>query len=413
MNVLIVEDESAAARRLEKMLYELRPDARVLETLDSVEETVHWLQTHPAPDLLLLDIQLADGLSFEIFQHTEVKCPVIFTTAYDEHALQAFKVHAVDYLLKPIKLAELKTALEKTRLQYPAGDWPQRLEALQPRPNYLRRLLVRLGAGMRVVELQEIAYFFSRDKITFLVLKAGGKRYPVDYTLEKLERLLDGVAERLPARDLDAVAKLAGALMLSGLAMQAAGNSGPASGGEHLISHYIDMTSVAFGESHDFHGCQVAVGTIVTSRLYEYLAAQDPASFDIEARVAALPSWEEKSAAIDRDFGPLAPAVREHARKIHPTPEALRARLTRLRDNWDSIIADVSTTLRPSSELEAELISAQCPTRFPEIGVARERARRAVVLSRDIRARFTILHLAADLGLLEPFADLEMARAFG
>ena len=142
-------------------------------------------------------------------------------------------------------------------------------------------------------------------------------------------------------------------------------------------------------------------------------AAQDPASFDIEARVAALPSWEEKSAAIDRDFGPLAPAVREHARKIHPTPEALRARLTRLRDNWDSIIADVSTTLRPSSELEAELISAQCPTRFPEIGVARERARRAVVLSRDIRARFTILHLAADLGLLEPFADLEMARAFG
>ena len=225
--------------------------------------------------------------------------------------------------------------------------------------------------------------------------------------------LLDGVAERLPARDLDAVAKLAGALMLSGLAMQAAGNSGPASGGEHLISHYIDMTSVAFGESHDFHGCQVAVGTIVTSRLYEYLAAQDPAGFDIEARVAALPSWEEKSAAIDRDFGPLAPAVREHARKIHPTPEALRARLTRLRDNWDSIIADVSTTLRPSSELEAELISAQCPTRFPEIGVARERARRAVVLSRDIRARFTILHLAADLGLLEPFADLEMARAFG
>lgn len=225
--------------------------------------------------------------------------------------------------------------------------------------------------------------------------------------------LLDGVAERLPARDLDAVAKLAGALMLSGLAMQAAGNSGPASGGEHLISHYIDMTSVAFGESHDFHGCQVAVGTIVTSRLYEYLSAQDPTAFDIEARVAALPSWDEKSAAIDRDFGPLAPAVREQARKIHPTPEALRARLTRLRDNWDSIIADVSTTLRPSSELEAELISAQCPTRFPEIGVARDRARRAVVLSRDIRARFTILHLAADLGLLEPFADLEMARAFG
>lgn len=191
MNVLIVEDESAAARRLEKMLHELRPDARVLETLDSVEEAVHWLQTHPSPQLLLLDIQLADGLSFEIFQHTAVKCPVIFTTAYDEYALQAFKVHAVDYLLKPIKLSELETALEKSRLQSPADDWPQRLEALQPRPNFLRRLLVRLGAGMRVVEPAEIAYFFSRDKITFLILKGSGKRYPVDYTLEKLEHLLD------------------------------------------------------------------------------------------------------------------------------------------------------------------------------------------------------------------------------
>ena len=225
--------------------------------------------------------------------------------------------------------------------------------------------------------------------------------------------LLDGVAERLPARDLDAVARLSGALMLSGLAMQAAGTSGPASGGEHLISHYIDMTSVAFGESHDFHGCQVAVGTIVTSRLYEYLASQDPRTIDIGARVAALPSWEQKSAEIDRDFGPLAPAVREHARKIHPTPEALRARLDRLVANWDSILADVSTTLRPSAELEAELVSAHCPTRFPEIGVTRERARRAIVLSRDIRARFTILHLAADLGLLEPFADSEIARTFG
>ena len=221
------------------------------------------------------------------------------------------------------------------------------------------------------------------------------------------------VAARLPERDPDAVARLAGALMLSGLAMQAAGTSGPASGGEHLISHYIDMTSVAFGESHDFHGCQVAVGTIVTSRLDEFVAAQDPRSIDIDARIAALPTWEQKSAELDRDFGPLAPAVREHARKIHPTPEALRARLERLVTNWDSIIADVSTTLRPSADLEAELVSAECPTRFPEIGVTRERARRSIVLSRDIRARFTILHLAADLGLLETFADREIERNFG
>jgi glycerol-1-phosphate dehydrogenase [NAD(P)+] len=222
--------------------------------------------------------------------------------------------------------------------------------------------------------------------------------------------LLEGVAPRLPGRDIDAIARLTGALMLSGLAMQAAGTSGPASGGEHLISHYIDMTSAAFGESHDFHGCQVAVGTIVTSRLYEHVRALDPRTFDLDALVARLPSWPEKLREIEAHFGTLAPAVLPHASRIHPDRDVLRARLQRLVSEWDSIQADVATTLRPSAELEAELRSANCPTRFAEIGVDTARAVRAIVLSRDIRARYTILHLASELGVLDAFAKAEVSR---
>ena len=111
MKVLIIEDENAAARRLEKLLTELDADILVLQKIDTVELAVAWLQSNPQPDLIFLDIHLADGSSFDIFEHVNVTCPVIFTTAYDEYALQAFKVNAVDYLLKPIKSSELATAL--------------------------------------------------------------------------------------------------------------------------------------------------------------------------------------------------------------------------------------------------------------------------------------------------------------
>ena len=113
MKVLIIEDENAAARRLEKLLTELDADILVLQKIDTVELAVAWLQSNPQPDLIFLDIHLADGSSFDIFEHVNVTCPVIFTTAYDEYALQAFKVNAVDYLLKPIKSSELATALAK------------------------------------------------------------------------------------------------------------------------------------------------------------------------------------------------------------------------------------------------------------------------------------------------------------
>lgn len=230
--------------------------------------------------------------------------------------------------------------------------------------------------------------------------------------VEAGSKVLDGVAPRLPERDPDAVARLTGALMLSGLAMQAAGTSGPASGGEHLISHFIDMTSVAFGESHDFHGCQVAVGTITTSRLYEAVRQLDPAEIDIDARVAAHPEWDTYEPVLLERFGPLADAVLAHAHRMYPQRAEVRARLETLVASWDSIMEDVGGTLRGSAVLEAELRSAECPTRFPEIDVAPDRARRAIAHSKDIRARYTILHLASELGVLDGFAASYVDESF-
>ncbi len=226
--------------------------------------------------------------------------------------------------------------------------------------------------------------------------------------------LLEGVAPRLPARDVDAVAGLTGALMLSGLAMQAAGSSVSASGGEHLISHYIDMTAWAFDQPHDFHGCQVAVGTIATSTLYERVRALDPSTIDIDGLVAAHLPWDEHERALRDHFGPLGDAVIEHARRMYPDADTVRARLQAVVADWDDIFADVSRTLRPAAELEAELRSADCPTMFDEIGVDREGAVASIRWSKDIRARYTILHLAAELGVLDAFArsyvDDESAR---
>jgi len=240
----------------------------------------------------------------------------------------------------------------------------------------------------------------KHSSIVMEIVEAGG-------------RMLEGVAPHLPAREPDAVARLTGALMLSGLAMQAAGSSQSASGGEHLISHFIDMTAYAFDQPHDFHGCQVAVGTIATSRLYEYVRALDPATIDIDACVAAHREWPDHEAVLVERFGPLADAVIEHARKMYPTRETLRTRLETLVAAWDDIFADAGTTLRSADDLEGELRSADCPTRFAEIGVDAERAEQAVAWSKDIRARYTILHLAGELGVLDGFAAEYVAQRGG
>lgn len=196
MKVLIIEDENAAARRLEKLLREVEPNILVLQQIDSVEMAVAWLQSNPQPDLIFLDIHLADGSSFEIFEHVNVTCPVVFTTAYDEYALQAFKVNAVDYLLKPIKSAELEAALTKYKQLF-AKPVPQDYSALldtlrrQEGANHLRRMLIRFGQSIKLVDMADAAYFYTKDKITFLVVRSTGKRFPVDYPLDKLAVMLD------------------------------------------------------------------------------------------------------------------------------------------------------------------------------------------------------------------------------
>src|SRR5215213_6007797 len=122
MKILIVEDEDLAVRKLQKTLTDVDPEAEVVGVSESIEATVEWLQTHPAPDLILMDIELADGQSFEIFSRIEVKSPVVFTTSYDEYALKAFKVNSVDYLLKPVQKEELQAALSKFHRLKPAGS---------------------------------------------------------------------------------------------------------------------------------------------------------------------------------------------------------------------------------------------------------------------------------------------------
>lgn len=217
--------------------------------------------------------------------------------------------------------------------------------------------------------------------------------------------LLEGIAPRLRERDPEAVGRLTGTLCVSGLAMAVAGSSAPASGGEHLISHYIDMTHFAFGQPHDFHGCQVGVGTITTAALYEKLTAMNPDDIDVEARVAALAPVDAYEEGVREHFGVLSEAVVGHMRNIYPTPEVLRTRLSALKAQWSSIIEDVNGSLRPAASIRDELVAAGCPVTFAEIDVDDERARRATVHCKDIRARYTILHLAFELGVLDAWAD--------
>ena len=203
LRALIVEDEPLAARRLADLLARQPEPVQVLGTAESVAQAVVLLESVPsAPDVLFLDIHLADGLSFELFERTPVRCPVIFTTAYDQYALQAFKVNSVDYLLKPLDEAELTAALRKLRALRPAAApapaldpdlLAQLMRQLQQAPaasSYKTQFVVRVGEHLKVVPLEQIAYFFSLEKATFLQTTEG-RKFVVDYTMDQLETLLD------------------------------------------------------------------------------------------------------------------------------------------------------------------------------------------------------------------------------
>jgi len=196
MKILIVEDEKPAARRLSKMIQQVQPHYTILNILDSVEGAVFWLDTYKSPDLIFMDIQLADGLSFEIFGQTEVKVPIIFTTAYDEYALQAFKVNSIDYLLKPIDPEELEKALgqfEQYHLTNGLSVDNQMIEHLLKslsQKNYKERFLIKTGQQLTYLQVKEIAYFYSEDGLIF-ACQQKGKRHSLDYTLDQLNDVLN------------------------------------------------------------------------------------------------------------------------------------------------------------------------------------------------------------------------------
>lgn len=196
MNILLLEDEEPAAKRLEKMLKEIEPGITIEESIVSVASGIKWLQQNPLPDLIISDIQLADGLSFEIFKQVKTLCPVIFTTAYDHYAIEAFKVNSIDYLLKPVKKDELAAALDKHKklLQEKSvtTDLSKLIELMADgtQSKYKKRFAVRYGEHLKTISIDEAAYFYTEDKINFITTKEG-RRYTIDNNLDALETMLD------------------------------------------------------------------------------------------------------------------------------------------------------------------------------------------------------------------------------
>lgn len=195
ISALIVEDERPAAEHLVKLLNECAHEVSVLQVVDSVSQTVAWFQSHPSPDILFLDIQLADGLSFEIFNQTNIQCPVIFTTAFEEYAIRAFKINSIDYLLKPIGLDELNFALDKyigqTRELHGSflNNKVEMLMQMITHP-YKSRFVVNMGPRIKSIETTHIKYFYSLEKSTFLY-DDSGKSYDISYSLDQLETELN------------------------------------------------------------------------------------------------------------------------------------------------------------------------------------------------------------------------------
>lgn len=191
MKVLIIEDESLAADKLEHMLLEVDPSIKVLAKTGSIKESVKWLMNHSA-DLIFLDIQLSDGISFSIFEQVVVNTPVIFTTAYDQYAIKAFQLNSIAYLLKPIRKSDLAESLRKFQTLKSAFtiDFDALVTAIQGRePDYKKRFLIQIGEKIKKIEISEIAYFYVLEKGIYLKTFQGNS-YPVEFTLDRLETML-------------------------------------------------------------------------------------------------------------------------------------------------------------------------------------------------------------------------------
>jgi two-component system, LytTR family, response regulator LytT len=192
MKVVIIEDEVLAAERLEALLKEIDNDVNVMARIGSVSEASAWLSINK-PDLIFLDIQLSDGLSFTIFEEVTTDAPIVFTTAYDQYAIKAFKLNSIDYLLKPVKKSELAVSIEKFRKFKPQTsiNFEELLKQIRPgSEQYKKRFLVQYGQKIKKVETEEIAYFYAMSKNVFITTFAG-QTYPIEYTLDKLEDLIN------------------------------------------------------------------------------------------------------------------------------------------------------------------------------------------------------------------------------
>lgn len=193
MHALIIEDEKPAAMQLRRLLERHEKELKISGPLASISQSVAWLESNEHPDLIFMDIHLADGSSFEIFKKVKIKTPIIFCTAFDQYALEAFKVNSLDYLLKPIEPEDLNRALAKfkSRAEPPAFDQKMLVNLLSNTPaNYKSRFVVKVGEKLVVVNTDEIDFFFSEDKFTYLQTQLG-KQYIIDYSLGQLEEITD------------------------------------------------------------------------------------------------------------------------------------------------------------------------------------------------------------------------------
>lgn len=194
MRLLIIEDEILASNRLKKLVGEIDPSIEVIDVIDSVEDGIRWFKTYDAPDIILTDIQLADGLSFEIFEQCTPTAPLIFTTAYDNFAIKAFKVNGIDYLLKPIDKEGLSTALKKAanHFQNKSLDLIALASMLQKgeEKQYKERFIVKIGEQLKFIKTEEIAYFISEDGYAHLVNWSGEKQI-IDFSLDQLKEMLN------------------------------------------------------------------------------------------------------------------------------------------------------------------------------------------------------------------------------
>lgn len=196
MRLLIIEDEHYAAKRLQSLIEKELPDAQVLEIIDTVEESISWLKEHIEPNLIFMDIQLADGLSFQIFDSVKVNCPIIFTTAYDEYALNAFKVNSIDYLLKPLEEKVFRSAINKyqhiyQKTNYSNYNWNSiSADIFQPKAQYKQRFLVKSGNAYTYLNTCDVQIIYSEDSLSFAYNKEG-KRIMLDKSLDKIHNQLD------------------------------------------------------------------------------------------------------------------------------------------------------------------------------------------------------------------------------